>query len=113
MGTEDVSPINKPIKIQMTAYSTVWGADLININEFYFYISNEFQDSFFIPSTNNELITNGWEGWDFVTSRDNQREFPAFAYGVYKVYTDESPAYFYIDFRVDRLGRYSNYQPAT
>ena len=47
-----------------------------------------------------------WDnGWDFVTAQ-NTYPAPVFAWGLYKISTDESDEYFYIDFRDTRWPDY-------
>jgi len=75
MGTENVSPVSKQVKIHLTAVGTVWATD----DYFNFSKTNYLNDSNFIPSPNNEPIAY-WDGWDFVSSRDNDGEYPAFGY---------------------------------
>lgn len=49
-----------------------------------------------------------WDnGWDFVTDQ-NTNPAPVYAWGLYKISTDESDTYFYIDFRDHRWPDYDS-----
>jgi hypothetical protein len=56
-----------------------------------------------------------WKGWDFVTDITNNPPYyiPKYAYGLYKLSTNESSEYFFLDFRDDRYGYYLSYQPPS
>lgn len=112
MGTENVSPSSKNIKFYLSAVSAVWGGERVSPTENNYYLTNDFDHSEYLVPTNNNDLGN-WRGWDFVLSQDNGGTYPVYGYGLYKLTTNESNCFFYIDFRDDRFGNYSQYSPPS
>jgi len=112
VGTENVNPAQKTIIIYLTAIDAVWGGKDVSSTQINYYLTDEFDYlAYTVPVNNNNQIY--WAGLDFVLSQTYQGYYPIFGYGLYKVTTNESNAYFYLDYRDDRFGNYSQYSPVT
>jgi hypothetical protein len=112
IGTENVDPFSKNIEFYLSAIGAVWGGERVSSRENNYYLTNEFDNSFYLVPTNDDN-ENDWGGWDFVLSQNNGGTYPVYGYGLYKLTTNESNSFFYIDFRDDRLGNYAQYSPPS
>ncbi len=73
-----------------------------------YFITNDYDNPVYIPDYNNMGTQSG--GFDFVTS---QNCCPVFAYGLYKVTSNGTNKYFYLDYRDYRAGYYDCYSPPS
>lgn len=107
LATANVNPSSQTLIFSIEAQSTVWAGS--NSPRSY-WISTDYNSSNFIPQANNEWPPQIWRGWDFVTDITNNPPYPIpiYAYGLYKVTTDHSDEFIYLDFRDDRYGYYSS-----
>lgn len=105
LATANVNPPSQELIFSIEAQSTVWAGS--NSPRSY-WISTDYNISNFIPHANNEWPPQSWRGWDFVTDITNNPPYPIpiYAYGLYKITTNHSDEFFYLDFRDDRYGYY-------
>jgi Secretion system C-terminal sorting domain len=114
IGTENVSPVSKNIKITLDAIGQVW-EDIDNGSDKVLILSNDnnYYSSSWLIAPNNEADPYHWDGWDFTTSQSAQGTYPVYGFGLYRFSTEDSSSYFYIDFRDDRFGSYGLCQPPS
>jgi hypothetical protein len=112
LGTANVNPPSQTITFTIEAQGEVWAGSYPPRT---YWITENYHVSTFTPHANNEWPPNYWRGWDFVTDITNNPPYyiPIYAYGLYKLSTNHSSKYFYLDFRDDRYGYYGWYQPPT
>jgi Secretion system C-terminal sorting domain len=105
LATDSVTPPSQTLTFTIEAQGSVWAGSDTPIS---YWISTEYNTSTFIPQANNEWPPSYWRGWDFVTDITNNPPYPIpiYAYGLYKLTTNHSGEYFYLDFRDDRYGYY-------
>jgi hypothetical protein len=111
LGTINVDTPSQVLEFYTIAQSTVWAGSTSPRS---YWISNLYNNGTFIPENNVSNIYY-WKGWDFVTDITNNPPYsiPIYAYGLYKIYTNHSTEYFYLDFRDSRYGWYLSYQPPS
>jgi len=82
----------------LSAESSVWGA-------------NKWADDLLLTdlyNTSQYTASSELWGWNFVLSKDGPSGTPIFGYGLYK-FSKDKYNYFYLDYRDDRFGNYSNF----
>lgn len=112
LGPINVTPPSQTLTFTIEVQSTSWAGSLDPRS---YWISTEYDLTTFTPHENNELDPTHWRGWDFVTDPTSNPPYPIpiYAYGLYKMSTNHSNEYFYLDFRDDRYGYYNWYPPPT
>lgn len=112
LGTANVNPPTQNLTFTIEAQGKVWAGSYPPRT---YWSTDDYDVSTFTPHENNEWPPNQWRGWDFVTDITSNPPYyiPIYAYGLYKLSTNHSSEYFYLDFRDDRYGYYSWYQPPT
>lgn len=100
-----VSVSGSPImNLSLDAQSLVWGCQY---PPRYYYLTPDYNIAVYTPEYNNMPPTQA-AGFDFITTTYGNPGYPVFAYGLYKVSSNRTNKYFYIDYRDDRI---SFYQP--
>lgn len=105
------APSSPIITCTFTAQSQCWG----NTLGYYppqsadYFLTDNYNEETYDPVANN--MGSSSAGFDFVTS-DNTG-YPNFAYGVYKVTSNVTNKYFYLDYRDYRIGFYGYYNPPS
>lgn len=110
IGTSNVNPTSKNIIIYMQAHSAVWNGNRVSpTEEIQFSITESF--NFLEYAVQGEQFHNQnesfWNGFSVCCSQNGG--VAIFGYGLYKITTNESDAYFYLDYRDHRYGNYENY----
>jgi hypothetical protein len=107
LATSNVTPPTQTLTFTIEAQGTAWAGSDTPIS---YWISTEYSTSSFTPQANNEWPPSYWRGWDFVTSITNNPPYtiPIYGYGLYKMTTNNSNEFFYLDFRDDRYGYYQS-----
>ena len=98
------SPI---MNFQLTAQSSVWGREAPST----YFITHDYDEVVYTPDYNN-MPPQQAEGINFITSTGGANQL-VFAYGLYKVTSNRTGKYFFLDYRDDRIGFYSLFQPPT
>lgn len=109
--TEGV-PFDEPkITCTITAQSKCWG-NIIGTyppQTTHYFLTNDYDEQTYIPTHNN--MGQASSGFDFVTSQDAGQ--PVISYGLYKIISDSTNKYFYLDYRDYRIGFYNYYLPPS
>jgi hypothetical protein len=92
IGTINAEDEERTITFYFEAENTVWYTD--DYYSGYWITSNYNSGSYSIVG--NSGVQN-WHGWDFCNSAEGDAD--AYAYGLYRIYCDDSQAYFYLDYR--------------
>lgn len=98
------SPI---MNFQLTAQSSVWGWESPST----YFLTHDYDEVVYTPAYNN-MPPQQARGINFITSTGGANQL-VFAYGLYKVTSNRTGKYFFLDYRDDRIGFYSLYQPPT
>lgn len=74
--------------------------------------SNNYNNAFWKPPLSNQH-QNDWGGFDAGLYQGDPWPYQAIAFGLYKMTTNESDSYFYLDYRDTRYGRYDLFLPPS
>jgi hypothetical protein len=109
------APSSPIINFTLTAQSQCWGDTSKNSNPpgyGEYFLTDDFDEVTYVPQANN--MGSGSAGFEFITSNAGANSpYPVFAYGLYKVTSNGTNKYFYLDYRDYRIGYYSSYSPPT
>lgn len=99
------------VSYYMEAEGSIWGGGPYDFYERPFTLNPTWNPDYTFaetPQVQNTIFCSDCFNWPYFRMITLDNPYESFGYGLYKFYTDESDAYFYIDYRDDNYGDYSN-----
>jgi hypothetical protein len=108
------APSSPIINCILSIQSQGWGDTSGTNSPGPYFLTNDYTNSVYTPDVNNMGTQSA--GFDFITARTlvgGIPQYPIFTYGLYKVTSNETNKYFYLDYTDFRIGYYILYNPPS